>query len=231
MKKIFAAVCLLASLAACSSVPAPVAAPDKVQQPKIALDVKTISLADRTAPQMNSVFKANNFKPTIGEAIKQWAVDRMQASGQTGNAIIIIKDASLVSQPIPVKQDFFDNLFTRAQGMKYVGHAEVAIEANGRTGYAMANADATRVLTLPEEPTNLEKQEAYYTMLTGLMKDLGENLESSIKSHMSSFILDTSVNAAPLAPVSASSTPSVAPTPKSASTLDAPPLLSDANGK
>ena len=43
-------------------------------------------------------------------------------------------------------------------------------------------------MTLPEDPTNLEKQNAYFTMLNGLMKDLGENLETGIQSHMANFI-------------------------------------------
>jgi len=252
MKKTIAAFCFVALLAACAGdPPPPIAATNKPKLPKIALDVKTVSLADRSGSQTSSVFKANSFSPTIAEAIKQWAVDRLQAAGQTGNAIVIIKDASLVAQPIPVKKDdFFDNLFTRPQGMKYIGHAEVAIEASGRSGYAMANADATRVLTLPEEPTTLEKQEAYYAMLNGIMKDLGEHLDSGIKQHMSSMILDTSVNAAPLAPVSPSVSeasplgvsssqavpPSAAPSGQISgqavgSSLTAPPLLSGTNVK
>ncbi len=224
-------------LAACAGdAPPPIASTEKPRLPKIALDVKTVSLADRSGAQTSSVFKANSFSPTIAEAIKQWAVDRLQAAGQTGNAIVLIKDASLVAQPISVKKDgFFDDLLTRHQGVKYIGHAEVSIEASGREGYAMASADATRVLTLPENPTSLEKQEAYYAMLNGLMKDLGEHLDSGIKQHMSSMIVDASVNAAPVAPVSpsvSSSSPAIEMSGQGAgSSLSAPPLLSGTNVK
>ena len=189
MKKIVAAICLMASLVACSSEEMPPVAANHVLPPKMALDVKTISLADRSGIQpANSPYNTNHFSPKISDAIKQWATDRLQANGQSGQAIVIIKDASLKAQPIAVKEDFFDNLFTRQQGVKYIGHAEVSIEANGRSGYAMTNASATRILTLPENPTDIEKQDAYYSMLTPLMKDLGENLEAGIQAHMASFI-------------------------------------------
>jgi hypothetical protein len=194
MKKLCAAFGLLLALTACETQQAPPPAhTSAAPPPKIALDVQVINLADRSGQQpVSSPYNSNRFSPTIADAIKQWASDRLQAAGQSGQAIIVIKDASLIAQPMPIKEGI-DGWFTRQQGVKYIGRAEVSIEANGRPGFSMADAVATRAVTLPENPTPIEKQDAYYTMLNGLMKDLGQNLETGIQTHMGSFIVSQQV--------------------------------------
>ncbi len=189
MKKTVAAFGLMLILAACSSAqtPPPVAV-NQILSPKIAMDVRVISLADRSGLQpSDSPYNGNHFSPTITDAIKQWAADRLQANGQSGQAIVLIKKASLSAQPLPIK-DGVEGWFTREQGSKYVARAEVSIEANGKNGFAVTDASATRAVTLPESPTESEKQAAYMLILNGLMKDLGENLEAGIHEHMSNFI-------------------------------------------
>ncbi len=189
MKKIAAAFGLLLSLAACSGdLPPPAPMATKTLPAKIGLDVQAINLADRSEIQPStSPYNDNHFTPTINDAIRQWATDRLQATGQTGQAIILIKDASLSAQALP-KKDGIDKLFTRQQTLKYTGHAQVSIEANGHAGFATADANATRSVTLPEDPTDMEKQDAYYTLISGLMKDLSANLDAAIQNHMGSFI-------------------------------------------
>jgi hypothetical protein len=201
MKKVSALFGVVLLLAACAGEDLPPAAPvSHVLPPKINLDVQTITLADRSGVQPpNSPYNNNHFSPTISEAIKQWASDRLQAVGQSGQTIIIVKDASLTAQPLPLKTGS-DSWFTRQQGVKYIGHAEVSLEANGREGFATTDASATRAVTLPENPTPIERQDAYFTLLNGLMKDLGQNLESGIQSHMNPFVITAplyGVNTAP----------------------------------
>jgi len=194
MKKLSAAFGVVVVLAACSTEPMPPAPVAHTLPPKISLDVQTITLADRTTVQpANSPYYNNHFTPTISDAIRQWATDRMQAVGQSGQGIIIVKDASLVAQPMAMKDDWYDSWFTRQQAIKYVGHAEVSIEANGREGFATTDAAATRSVTLPENPTDSERQEAYYTLLNGLMKDLGQNLEAGIAEHVGAFVITAPV--------------------------------------
>jgi len=202
MKKLSAAFGLLISLAACSSEPLPPVPSSHTLPPKIVLDVQSINLADRSQQPPNSPYLTNHFTPTINDAIKQWAMDRLQAAGQTGQAIVLIKDASLTAQPLAMK-DGMDSWFTRQQGVKYVARAEVSVEANGREGFATADAVATRAVTLPENPTPMERQEAYYSLLNGLMKDLGQNLDGAIQTHMSNFIITAPIMGTTSMPVNA----------------------------
>ncbi len=202
MKYTSAVLGLVLVLAACSSDPTPPAvAYEQASGPKIALDVKKISLADRSGSMpMNSPYKTNQFSPTIAEAIKDWAVDHLQATGQDGQAIVLIKKASLIAQPMPLKEGI-DSWFTRQQATKYVARAEVAIEASGGVGFAVAEASASRAITLPEDPNEAEKQEAYMSLLNGLMSDLSQNLQSSIHGHMARFISTGPSSSSVVAPV------------------------------
>lgn len=181
MKNIALPLVCLALLSACSSEAPKVVQTDIGAGSRISLNVQTISFADRSGIQpSNSPYNTNHFTPTIADAIRQWASSHLQATGTSGEAIVIIKDASLTSQAIPYQRDYF----TRQQASKYTGHAEVEIDIKGMNGeFAIGDSEATHYQTLPEDPTDLEKQNAYTVVLNGLMRDLGQNIEASLRDH------------------------------------------------
>ena len=99
MKKITVALGLMLALSACSNEPMPPIVTNHVASPKISLDVQSVTLADSSGAQpANSPYNSNHFSPTISESLKQWASDHLQAVGQAGQAIVIIKDVSLTEQ-------------------------------------------------------------------------------------------------------------------------------------
>lgn len=185
MKNIALTLAGLLILTSCAADTPKVVRTDTGAGSKISLDVQTISLADRSGIQpADSPYNTNHFTPTISDSIRQWASAHLQATGTSGEAIVIIKDATLSSQALPYARDFF----TRQQASKYTGHAEVEIEIKGHAGdYAIGNAEATRFETLPENPTDLEKQNAYTTVLNGLMRDLSQNIDISLHDHMQNY--------------------------------------------
>ena len=125
----------------------------------------------------------------------------------------------MTSQPLPLKTGI-DSWFTRQQALKYTGHAEVTVEANGSAGFATSTASATRSVTLPENPNALEKQDAYYSLLNGLMKDLGEHLDSGIQGHLQNFIITAPILGSTAIPMNAK--PSYALPPASVAVPEAP---------
>ncbi len=192
MKKVVLSACFILALvpllASCAQEPEPPPVSLNLDvTPKIVMDVKRISLTDRSGYTPPSIFKNDDFSPTIAEAIKGWAKDHLQAVGQNGQAIVVIKRAAITVQPLDV-DDGIESWFTRQQDSKYTARADVSIEASGQTGFAVADASATRSVTMPEDPTLAEKRIAYNTLLNGLMKDLQENLQAAINSHMANFI-------------------------------------------
>lgn len=231
MKKLSLACGLMLALTACADEPAPTVLDARPVGEKIRLDVQVINMADRSGVQpLSSPYSGNHFTPTIDEAIKQWAADHMQAVGQSGRAIVIIKDASLSAVPLAVKSGM-DSWFTRQQGVKYVGHAQVSLEANGVEGFAIADASATRSVTLSENPTASEKQDAYYALINGLMKDLDANLQAGVREHMNKFIITAPIYGATAAPfnVAAVTVPAVpAPIVTTAPVVSSAPLVTSA---
>lgn len=189
MKKILALLFFPLLLAACVSDPVPV---DKLQvdtKPKIGLDVLTVVVLDRTSPiGAASSNNRNEFKPTIGGALRDWATEKFVAAGSTGEAIIIIRDADLKTEQIPHK----DSMFSREQASKYVGHANIEIDISGRAGKGRAIAEAARFETLPEDPSSNERQAAYMRLLNGLTRDISVKLRAGVNDHLSGFLAPSS---------------------------------------
>ncbi|MDD3029698.1 MAG: hypothetical protein PHS57_05400 [Alphaproteobacteria bacterium] len=214
MKRLSAALFFLVALNACAmqgEEPLSQTEEQKVLSPKISLDVKSITLTDRSSGQpMAPFYDSEDFSPSLPEAIKQWAVDHLQARGRSGQAIIVIKKASFVSQPIPTEEGI-ESWFVRQQASKYVARVDVSIEASGPNGFAVTDASAYRTVTLPENPTSLERKTAYQAMLDGVMQDLGDNLDAGIHKHMVNFLVASPVVGATAVPMSRSTTISETP--------------------
>ncbi len=157
---------------------------------KINLDVLSIVVLDRSNAMLGpSPYTTNNFQPTITNAIRQWASEKLVAVGTTGQAIFVIKDASLKSEAIP----YHDSWFTREQTSKYVGHAEIELDVTGHEGHGMVTTAATQFETLPETPSSIERQNAYTKLLNGLMHDLGNNVRGGIHDHINNFVITAPV--------------------------------------
>jgi len=188
---------LLVLLAACSSEPRPEPIHlDYSGLGKIYIntaDLRIINRAQNT-PQW-APYVGHTFEPKLVDAIYRLASDRLQASGALGHATLIIKDANVTEQSLRTASDF-ESMFTRQQASKYIGRVEVSLEAqmpsDGTVG--VANAHAVYTATLPEDPTETEKYEAYSKLLTSIMADLNKELERGIREHMSRFLLTGPAN-------------------------------------
>lgn len=168
MKKYFSALLLLGFLLACSSGEPPPVKYVAMPSNKIVLDVAAVNIVDHSAFQPStSPYNQYQLTPTIAQALHQWLADNVQAGGMSGQAVIVIKDASLSAETLPMSQDMTDKWFTRQQGSKYGGHAEVSMEIQGKPAYGLASAEATRSVTLPESPSVAERQNDYTICLMG----------------------------------------------------------------
>ncbi len=189
MKKRYALLAL-ALLAACSSGEPPPVKYVATPSTKLVLDVAAVNVIDHSAFQPStSPYNQYRLDPTITQALRQWLVDNVQAGGTTGEALIVIKDASLSSETLPMSQDMSDKWFKRQQAFKYTGHADVTIELQGKPTYATASAEAGHFVSLPEQASQNERQNDYTILLNGLMKDFATNFENGIRDHMGTYVM------------------------------------------
>jgi hypothetical protein len=192
MKKLILALVLGAALTACASEQSKVipAQLDYSSWGKIAIDTQDLRVINRTtATPQKPPYVGYQFQPTLADAVQRWAADRLQATGSAGHATLIIKDANVTEQKLPLEGGM-DSWFTRQQAKKYVGHIEVEIEAQTPADNAtgMASAHATHTVSVPEKATETEKYEAYHTLLDALMRDLNQNLEQAMHTYMTRFL-------------------------------------------
>jgi len=197
MNRTLALTCI-AFLAACSTPQAP----DPIRLDyshlgKIVVDAQDLRIINRaeTTPQW-APYVGHIFRPSLTDAVYRLAADRLHAAGQLGHATLIIRDANVTEQSLDTSSDF-ESLFTRQQASKYIGRIEVSLEAQSPAdaGIGMATAHAVYAVSLPEDPTEMEKHEAYRKLLNNLMADLNKELERAIRAHMGRFILSPSGDA------------------------------------
>ena len=92
-------------LAACESPPPPMPTYPEIRfdrQPVLRLDVKEIVVKGAYQPPLTRPNIEHLFPIPPAAAAQAWADDRLRAVGTRGRARLIIKDASVISEPLPL---------------------------------------------------------------------------------------------------------------------------------
>lgn len=202
MKKALACA-LLILMTACSSDPRPeILRLDYSSLGKINLNTADLRIIDRSqnTPRY-APYVGQNFRPSLSDAVHRLVADRLQASGSLGHATLIIKEANVTEQSLATESGF-SAMFDRQQASKYIGRVEVTLEAQNPAdaSVGMAEAHAVYAISLPEDPKEFERQDAYNRLLTNLMTDLNNQLEKSINTHMKRFLSSSTIQSERTAP-------------------------------
>lgn len=205
-------ICLMTTLllAACATQKLPIRPihMDFTSLPTINLSTSDIRIIDRSQLTTHQKpYIGHFFTPTVNKTIHKMIKQRLRTTGKTGHATFIIKDANIIARTLKTS----GKLFTREQAWKYSGRIEVSLEAQSpiQGSSAVITAIAEHNITLPEDPTTYEKQEAYRTLLTALMARLNKNLDKGIQKHMVSFMANTMPLAPQILPTTATTTDSI----------------------
>lgn len=157
--------------------------------PPIGLDVAQIQVEEQYTPPLSPPNVEHAMPVSPAAVVHRWAADRLRPAGPSGVARVIVKDASVVEQPLK-KAEGVKGMFTRDQEVRYVGNlvVEVNVETSGGLGTGFATGAATRTVTAPEDISLNRRDQILFELTKALAQDLNATLEANIRAHLAPFI-------------------------------------------
>jgi len=163
-----------------------------VEDPPIALDVDRVEHA--TPVSGDTATSANDaFAEVIGvrpeAVVRQWADDRLMASGSDGVARVTAVTAAVTEDRLPRAKGAV-GLFGSAPGASYTMTVEGRVEimaADG--GQAMASARVARTKSLEGNRTRAERQRFWIDLVTTTMAEFDHQMEQAIRRHLNPWVL------------------------------------------
>lgn len=188
--RLVAALAFLA-LAACASSPPQPVLPEITfaHQPPLMLDVAEIRVEEEYLPPQRAPNVEHQMPVSPATVVRRWAADRLRATGQSGVARVMIKDASVVAQDLE-KSGGVLGIFTAEQAVRYVANlvVEVDVTTAGGLGTGYATAAATRTVTAPEDISLNQRDEILFELAAGLGRDIDQVLDANIRTHLAQFL-------------------------------------------
>ena len=189
-----AAACLLSGLglvAACETAPAPprFAEPSYADRGAFDLAVSDVAVEVSYVPPLREPNVEHRFPVSLAGAAERWARERLRATGGAEFLRFDITDASVVEEPLPVKEGL-EGAVTVDQERRYRGRLAVLLEAVAEIGGRMAyvEVEVTMSKTVPEGLTVNERDRIFHGMVLGMMDQLDAQLDEQIPRYFGSYL-------------------------------------------
>ena len=186
LPRTFLALIALGFLAGCATSAPPPRFPDIrfTQEPKLRLDVGSITIQDDYRPPFHAPNVEHLFPVPPARAAETWAHDRLEATGGSARrARVRITDASVVETDLP-RTGGITGAFTNQQTERYDATLAMSVDILDDHGFPerTASARVTRTQTVAEDVTPNEREEAWYEMTKKMMADLDRELERQMRA-------------------------------------------------
>jgi len=183
---------LALSVSACNTPPPQTDYPEITykHRPAIRFDVSEVVVERAYVPPLDRPNVDHLMpNPPVVLAIK-WAQDRLVADGQANRLVYRIVDASVVEIPLDGNSGLQD-MFTVSQSERYDAHVAVVVELIEDSGLtrSIVKTEAERTITLPEDATLNEREQAWFKLSEMVMNDLDAELEKSLYQYMAAHIV------------------------------------------
>jgi len=152
------------------------------QYPDIKLDVSEVVVEQAYVPPNGPPNVDHLFPVKPVDAAIRWAGDRLVVAGTHRIAKFIVKDASVIEEPLETTEGLTGTL-TNDQSERYVAKivVELQILDGGRTEGTTV-AEAVRRVTVPEDITLNERERVWYRLTEEIMSDINKELEKVIRT-------------------------------------------------
>lgn len=191
MKRILiaCALALSAPLAACQTAPPATQAPQLTYAhlDGLSLNVAAIDVVSPYKPTYAKPHVEHLFPTPPADAVRRWASERLQASGTIGVGVLTIRDASVEESELP-RDESLEALFTHEQTLRYSAVLDVRLDLSAPQGEGFVEARATRSITLSENATLNDREQAWLKMTEELIRDLSAALSENARTHLARWL-------------------------------------------
>ncbi|MDP9195474.1 MAG: hypothetical protein M3O22_01690 [Pseudomonadota bacterium] len=183
---------LLLSLAACAG-PQPAAKAARTMsfadKPSVSLDVAEVRITSEYEPAGQGAWVQDSFPVSPVAAVRQWANDRLKATGRDGNVHVIVKEAGIRSVPLQ-KTAGIKGFFTKDHTEQYEGKITVEVigKSDERKMSGAADATVQRTVSVPEDASPAQRESIQYEMVKKMMQDLDEKLTQAVQVYLAPFV-------------------------------------------
>ncbi|MBM3564525.1 MAG: hypothetical protein FJX42_00220 [Alphaproteobacteria bacterium] len=182
-----AGILAVAALAACET-PAPAAKLPELTYTHLAafrLPVQKVEVVNRYVSPMREPNVEHMFPVPPARAMERWGRDRLRADGQRGAAQFVIVEASVKETKLP-RDTSFKGMFTKQQSERYDARVDATLDIPDAVGAmkGVANAHASRWVTVREDASLNEREKIKFDLVEGLMKDFDAEMEKSVLRYL-----------------------------------------------
>jgi hypothetical protein len=155
----------------------------------IKLDVAEIVYAPRYQPPIAAPNIGHEFPTPPAKAAERWIADRLVAVGTSGQAIVVIRQATGTETKLKVKKGI-TGAFTTDQAWRYDVGVEIVINAVSlnRKINAEASTAAQQSRTMPEDASLSEREDVWFALTENVMRKFDTNFEAQIRKDLAKFI-------------------------------------------
>ncbi len=171
-------------LAACSGKPPPEPSAEKPvitfrHRPPIGFDVAQIDIQQPFVSKGRSPNVEHLLANPPARVAERWALDRLQARGESGIARYSILDASITETALKTDNSL-KSLFKTQVDSRYDGRIEIRLDVQNPRGQGFATAVVTRSQTVKEDLT-LDERDA---LLIEFVEDMGHDLDARMNDEI-----------------------------------------------
>lgn len=181
-----------AALVACAPLPPPVRPTQPVSfadRPSIGLNVARIEVVDLTETPGRPPHIEHLAPQRPADAVRGWALDRLQPVARTGYAELSLYDASMVEEELPRTQGWRRHV-TVDQASRVTVTLEIGLSAyNLEAGLeGRVTGRASRSLTLAEDLSQAGRNAALQQLLRDTLEDLDGRLDRDIRQRLGGLV-------------------------------------------
>ena len=189
--KLFSFALVISSLASCQATAPTLVFPELTFQhmKSLSLDVAKLETMSSYTPPMSAPNVDHLFHTSPAGALGRWAEDRLRAVGKNGFARFTIIEASVTETQLDMKKGII-GAFTKDQSERYdaVLEAKLEIFDDSDLSVGFARAKATRSVTVREDSSVNQREQAWFHLTEELVRDIDAELEKNISMYLSRWL-------------------------------------------